>query len=239
MASNPPAACCAIGIKHEGEAKGQLQQIGDVSLTVVVEVYISHPERSTKRAILLLTNVVGHRFINAQLIADQLTANGYLVVMPDLFHGDPMPLNNCPASFDLMSCLKGPPGHLPDRVEPVVQATLKEMKSNMGCERVGAVGYCFGASAMLLMWHTPVSLTQRNYKQSKAHYPLLRLKPTQSSRPHESEDILAKTGQPYQINLFSGVEHGFAVRADIASPIIRFAKESAFLQALAWFDQYL
>lgn len=29
MASNPPAACCAIGVKHEGEAKGQFEQIGD------------------------------------------------------------------------------------------------------------------------------------------------------------------------------------------------------------------
>lgn len=123
--------------------------------------------------------------------------------MPDLFHGDPVPLNNRPASFDLMSWLKGPPGHLANRVEPVVQAILKEMKSNMGCERVGAVGYCFGvwfmsriyfattrvdryrqntlsdcssqASAMLLMWRTPVSSTQRNYKQSRARCLLLRL----------------------------------------------------------------
>lgn len=29
MASNLPAACCTIGVKHEGEAKGQFQQIGD------------------------------------------------------------------------------------------------------------------------------------------------------------------------------------------------------------------
>ena len=64
--------------------------------------------------------------------------------MPDLFHSDPVPLKNRLASFDLMNWLKGPPGHLPGRVEPVVQAILKEMKSNMGCERVGAVGYCFG-----------------------------------------------------------------------------------------------
>lgn len=29
MASNPPAACCTVGVKHEGDAKGQFQQIGD------------------------------------------------------------------------------------------------------------------------------------------------------------------------------------------------------------------
>jgi hypothetical protein len=28
MASNPPAACCTVGVKHEGEAKGQFQQVG-------------------------------------------------------------------------------------------------------------------------------------------------------------------------------------------------------------------
>ena len=116
-------------------------------LTITVEVYFSYPkDNSTKRAILLLTDVIGHRFINAQLIADQLTANGYFVVMPDLFHGDPVPLINRPEGFDLMDWLKGPPGHLPDRVEPVVKAVLQEMKSSLGCERIGAVGYCFGVS---------------------------------------------------------------------------------------------
>jgi hypothetical protein len=123
--------------------------------------------------------------------------------MPDLFHGDPVLLLNRPANFDLMAWLKGPPGHLPNRVDPVVQAILKEMKSNMGCDRVGAIGYCFGVcsrlvyalmltklttargntpsdcstqgSAMLPMWLTQVSSTQRNYKQSKARYPLLQL----------------------------------------------------------------
>lgn len=56
---------------------------------------------------------------------------------------------------------------------------------------------------------------------------------------YESEDILAKAGYPYQINLFSGVEHGFAVRGDPAQPVQRFAKESAFTQAVLWFNEYL
>jgi dienelactone hydrolase len=56
---------------------------------------------------------------------------------------------------------------------------------------------------------------------------------------HKSEEILKKTKQPWQINLFSGVEHGFAVRCDLSDPMQKFAKEQAFYQAVTWFDQFL
>lgn len=56
---------------------------------------------------------------------------------------------------------------------------------------------------------------------------------------HESEDILIKTGQPWQINLFGGVSHGFAVRADLSNKHIKWCKEQAFCQAVVWFNQYL
>ncbi|KAJ5637285.1 hypothetical protein N7490_007164 [Penicillium lividum] len=246
MASNPPATCCTVGFNHEGEAKGEFQQIGGV------ETYLSYPkDKSTKRAILLCTDVIGHRFINAQLIADQLAANGYFVAMPDLFHGDPVPLNR-PDGFELQDWLKGPPGHLPNRVEPVVQAVLKEMKYSLGCERIGGVGYCFGAKYVIRLLRPglldvsyvahpslvdseelatikgPLSISAA---ETDAIFP--------AAKRRESEDILLKTGQPYQVNLFSGVEHGFAVRGDLSNPIIKFARESAFLQSVAWFNQYL
>lgn len=60
-----------------------------------------------------------------------------------------------------------------------------------------------------------------------------------AEKRHRSEEILKKTGQPYQINLFSGVEHGFAVRGDPSVKVERFAKEQAFLQAVTWFDEHL
>jgi dienelactone hydrolase len=44
---------------------------------------------------------------------------------------------------------------------------------------------------------------------------------------------------PYQMTLFSGVEHGFAVRAELSEREVRFAKESAFFQAVRWFDEFL
>jgi dienelactone hydrolase len=107
----------------------------------LVETYLSYPEdRSTKHGVIILTDVIGHRFINSQLIADQFAANGYFVAMPDLFHGDPVKLNR-PASFKLMTWLEG---HPTERVDPVVDSVITHMRTYLGCEKVGAVGYCFG-----------------------------------------------------------------------------------------------
>jgi dienelactone hydrolase len=112
-----------------------------------VPAYITFPEsKDTSTAIIILPDVIGHEFINAQLIADQFAANGYYVVMPDLFQGDPVKLN--PAEgFDIMNWLqKGGPegkGHLPDSVDPIVEKTLAYMKEQ-GAKKIGAVGYCFG-----------------------------------------------------------------------------------------------
>ena len=113
------------------------------------EAYVATPEKAhSSTAILLCTDVIGHTFANVQLIADQYAANGYLTVVPDLFQGDPVPLNK-PAGFDLWAWLGGtsPSGqaHGLTQVDPVVAATLKYLREDKGIKRVGAVGYCFGA----------------------------------------------------------------------------------------------
>lgn len=41
-------------------------------------------------------------------IADQFAANGFFTVIPDLFSGDPVPLNR-PGDFDLWAWHRGPP----------------------------------------------------------------------------------------------------------------------------------
>jgi dienelactone hydrolase len=56
---------------------------------------------------------------------------------------------------------------------------------------------------------------------------------------HEAEGILSKTGQPYQINVYGGVQHGFAARGDMSNAHLKTSKELAFLQALNWFQYYL
>ena len=118
---------------------------------MAAETYVATPSKPHPDvALLIITDVIGHKMINAQLIADQFAENGYFTIMPDVFHGDPVPMNRS-EGFDIMKWLQGKAGggegegHLPSRVDPVVKAALKWLKEEKGVKRVGSVGYCFGA----------------------------------------------------------------------------------------------
>lgn len=254
MASHAPGNCCYTGVKHEGEATGEMRSVGEV------ETYFAYPkDKSTKKGLLLITDVIGHKFINVQLVADQFAANGYFVVMPDVFYGDPIPLNR-PGDFDIQKWLKGEMpnspkgGHLPPTVDPIIDACLVEMRTKYGCEQIAAVGYCFGAKYVVRHLRPdqgkidvgyvahPSFVQKEELEEIKGPLAIAAAETDQifpAEKRHETEVILKDVGQPYQINLYSGVQHGFAVRCDVAVQAQKYAKESAFLQALQWFDEYL
>jgi dienelactone hydrolase len=56
---------------------------------------------------------------------------------------------------------------------------------------------------------------------------------------HETEAILAKHTVPYQMVLYGDTEHGFAVKGHMSTAKARWAKEQAFNQAVAWFEEYV
>ncbi|GAA84689.1 dienelactone hydrolase family protein [Aspergillus luchuensis IFO 4308] len=214
MTSNAPSECCMAGHLHDGRA---------------ISTYIAYPpDRSTKNAILFLTDGNGHRFINAHLMADQFAARGFLVVMPDLFHGDPIPVDHGP-DFDIMGWYNQ---HLPDKVDPIVNAILGEMRTTLGCQRVGAVGYCFGGKYVC-----------RYLKAGKlnagfvAHPTMVTVEELEGVEGPLS--IAAAIVDPVFTTANRHEKHGFAVRCDPAEPRQRFAKESVFEQAVAWFDRYV
>ncbi|KAK2867903.1 hypothetical protein FQN49_003358 [Arthroderma sp. PD_2] len=247
MASNPPAECCLKGFVHEGTATGETKKIGDT------DIYFAHPKESNKnagKAVLILTDVNGIS-LNAQLIADYFAARGYLTVMPDLFRGDCLtPGTLGPGSkFDLYGWLAK---HSTDAVDPIVEATVKLLREEHGIEKIGGVGYCFGGKYVCrflkdnkidvayaghpsFISREELSAIQGPFSISAAEVDEVFTAPLR----HESEEILATVGQPYQITLYGGVSHGFAVRGDLSKPNIMFAKEQALAQALAWFHRYL
>ncbi|KAJ5537350.1 hypothetical protein N7513_010536 [Penicillium frequentans] len=236
MAPNQLSHCCITGALHEGEAKGELKDIQNVS------TYIAYPpDKSTKKAIFIITDVIGHKFINAQLIADEFAAKGYFVVMPDMFSDD--------SGFNIMDWVKN---HSPIQTEPIINTVLKEMRENLGCQRIGGVGYCFGGKYACRYLRPgqldvgyiahPTMLEGEELRGIEGPLSIaaaVRDFVFVAAKRHESEEILDKLEVPHQINLFSEVEHGFAVRCDLSKPRQKFAKEQAFNQAVAWFDHYL
>ncbi|KAK8118228.1 Hydrolase [Apiospora kogelbergensis] len=234
MASNPPAKCCTVGVKHDGEPTGTTFKVG------AYDAYLATPPAGVAAAqdtaILYLPDIISI-WQNSKLMADQFAANGYLCLIIDLFNGDPLALNR-PDDFDFM------------HVDPIVVAAVKYLREEKGVKKIGGVGYCFGAKYVarhypaisvgyfahpsfvdeeeLAGFKGPLAISAA---ETDAIFP--------AEKRHRSEEILKEGGHPYQITLYSQTEHGFTVRCDLANKQQKFAKEQAFLQAVTWFNHYL
>jgi hypothetical protein len=151
-------ACCVTGFKHEGETEGELKSIGqckslplckmhiNVSCVtywfMVDPAYFAYPKTANpKKAIILITDVFGI-VSNSQLLADDFARNGYLAVIPEILNNDAINFGDWGTSkVNLQTWLAK---HGPETVEPVVEATIKHLREELGVEKIGTVGYCFG-----------------------------------------------------------------------------------------------
>ncbi|KUI62047.1 Protein AIM2 [Cytospora mali] len=249
MASNPPGKCCTVGVKHEGEPAGSIIKVGKY------DAYVAEPKGANKHdgvALLYIPDIFGI-WQNSKLMADQFAANGYYTIIVDIFNGDPIPMP-MPESLDLMQWLSqgsdGKNPHTKDDVDPIVQLSLKWLKEQ-GFKKIGAMGYCFGAKYVARNYKNGIdvgymahpSFVDEDELASITGPLCISAAETDEIFPaekrHKSEEILQKTGVPYQITLYSGTEHGFSVRCDVSKRHQKFAKEQAFLQSISWFDEYL
>ncbi|GFF60224.1 protein AIM2 [Aspergillus udagawae] len=245
MASSISGSCCFTGFLHEGDLKGEIKQINNL------RAYIAHPEGDEKpnKAVILLSDIFGI-FPNCQLVADAFAANGYLAVLPDLFNRDQVNIGDYDAkTIDVGAWLSR---HTVDDVAPIVEATIEHLRTVLHVQKVAAAGYCFGGKYVVryltvgqldsgyithpsFVTKEELSAIQRPLSISAAEHDSIF---TMANR-HSSEETLIGTGQEFQINLFSGVSHGFAIRGDLSQPRVWFSKERAFVQAVALFNHTL
>ncbi|KAJ3546240.1 hypothetical protein NM208_g2105 [Fusarium decemcellulare] len=247
MSSLAPGRCCSLGSLHEGDPTGQ-----SITLSGQVEAYIARPTENVKSenvGVLYVPDILGI-WQNSKLMADLFAAEGYTCVVLDIFNGDPAPLNP-PEGFDIMGWLSHGTGgknpHTPEAIDPIIEKGLDYLKT-LGLNHIAAVGYCLGAKYVVRHYKHGIECGFVAHPSFVEQDELAAISGPLSiaaaekddifttEKRHESEEILAKTGQRYQINLFSGVEHGFAVRGDPSVQVQRYAKEQAFLQAVSWFD---
>ena len=74
-------------------------------------------------------------------LADSIASNGYLVLVPDLFAGDPVSVEEQEAGLNLTEWISL---HPQSAIEAVINTTIQYARNELGIEKLGGVGYCFG-----------------------------------------------------------------------------------------------
>ncbi|KAI1418655.1 alpha/beta-hydrolase [Hypoxylon sp. FL1857] len=153
--------------------KGELRKLGGV------DVYLTKPESyptNPSKLLFLLSSGTGIKSTNNQIQADKFADEGFVVVMPDLFEGNPAPNSNSPVpdseiqgtsfldkiklkaaelakSFVIDEWLAR---HTEEKVMPILEKVIEACKGEFA-DAVGngggiyAVGYCFGGRYILLL----------------------------------------------------------------------------------------
>lgn len=197
-----------------------------------------------------MTDVFGHRFANAQLLADEYTRKGYFVVIPDILNGDACPEPGAaPPGFSLQEHWM--PKHTPEVTYPIVEKALAGIIAKYSPKYIVATGFCFGAKyAIRLLGDKKVHVAGVFHPsfvtidEIKAIKGPLFIGGAEIDQVY-TEELRAKTEAAlkeikatYFTTLFSGVSHGFAVRGDLSDPNNKWAKEQAFKNCLAFFERF-
>ncbi|KAH9941263.1 dienelactone hydrolase endo-1,3,1,4-beta-D-glucanase [Epithele typhae] len=251
--SGPMCDDCFIGVRHEGEPEGKIDQISGV------ECYVGTPagDHDKAKVVLFLSDVFGIPLVNNKLLVDDFARNGYRAVMPDLFQGEALPENFMslpPGSFDREGWVGR---HGPESWTSALDGVVAALKAE-GVTWIATTGYCFGAPPA---WHlalkgdaqvTVVSHPSRlrnpedleEYAQ-KAKAPLLiNSCEEDSSFPAEAQakaDEILGNGRfapGYERTYWPGCKHGFAVRGDMSKPQVKAGKEGSFEATVKFLNKY-
>ncbi|KAF2117950.1 dienelactone hydrolase family-domain-containing protein [Lophiotrema nucula] len=234
-------------VLNDGTPAGELL---NVSGTQIYQSYPALYSKNSTPAVLFVTDIYGLPLLQNKLLADSIAKAGYLVVLPDLFKGDAIPVQTPEGGLNLTAWRLR---HSTDEIDSIIASTIKYIQTDLGAKKIGGVGYCFGGK------YVPRFLAEGKGLDAGfiAHPSGLETAEIQAiAHPitiaageldtafnvtgrHAAESILQTKNATYQLNLYSGAPHGFAVRPDLSVPRQKYAKETAFFQAVRWFDAWL
>lgn len=245
LAGLPGDCCIKTKFKHTGPGAGKIITIAGI------QTYISEPKetKGPKKIIFFLSDVFGPFLPHNEYIQDYFAQQGYTVLGPDYFFGDYMQNHTEP---DFLGRRDAWFAQLLKKARAAMPEWLNTIREMYGPHALYcSAGYCFGASFTLdqaakdgivaaAIAH-PSFLNEDHFKnitkpvflslaESDLMFPL-------SSR-RRAEDILFANKATYHVQLFSGVEHGFAVRGDPEIENDRWAMEESARGIVNWLNRF-
>ncbi|KAI0658272.1 alpha/beta-hydrolase [Cubamyces menziesii] len=242
--AGPPGECCTKTVQHVGDPRGTIERIAGV------ETYIASPPSGTTedKIILFFADIFGPLYVNSQLLMDYWADNGYLVLGIDYLERESYADHVNKEGFDMLGWIQLKRVRAAELLPPWVEGIRARYGVN---KKYFCVGYCFAAP--FVMEHIkkdwivagafahPAYLDEDHFRGVRK--PLLMacaeidITFPRSAR-RRVEDILVEEKAQYYIQVFSAVEHGFAVRGDPSIPIQRWAKEECARGILNWFNHW-
>lgn len=242
MTSLPPSECCAKVAYQQGTPSGHIEIISTLKCYVS-----SNYTTNSDKYLLIFTDVFGIELLNNKLLGDHFAQQlGYPVIIPDILFDDPL----SEGSTDFQRFFAN---HPVDKTKKCVFNFLSSFKDTFPHAKfIAGIGYCFGAKYLchhltesgiidVGAFAHPSYIEEDEFSMIKK--PLLISAAendpvfTRESRV-KSEEILKCLNIPYQIDLFGGVYHGFAVRGDLSKKQVKYASEKAFSDAVYWFKYH-
>lgn len=250
--AKPSGACCLEGNTHSGDPRGSFVTIADV------ETYIAKPpEGKANGHILLYFPDVWGMFTNGLLVMDGFADAGYLVLGLDYFRGDPVWKHRkhrldkeTEPGFDYEAWKKKHTNFANEAVPKWVSAVREAY--GKADTKYACVGYCFGApyvcdelaSSLCTVgaFAHPAFLKEHHFRNLQK--PLF-LSCAEVDHTFDTEsrnkavDIMIEGKKQYHLQLFSGVQHGFALRGNMDDRYERWVKEQSSKCIVDWFDMWL
>lgn len=176
-------------------------------------------------------------FTNAQLVMDSFADAGYLVLGLDYFKNDPVFLHRLSPKeskpdFDF-EAWKNKYAAFAEKKVPEWTKEVKQMYGKPNT-KYACVGYCFGApyvcnsladgTCQVGGFAHPAFLKDHHFRNLKAplHLSCAEIDHTFGTESrNKAVDMMIEDGKEYGLQLFHGVEHGFALRANLDNPYER------------------
>lgn len=231
--SNSLHPCCLKTNFHEGTPTGSH------SNSYGLDTYqVGAPN---KNVIVIFTDIFGNHYNNVLLIADEIASHGYHVLIPDILQGQTIEQSSGP--------VKWLEDHTLEDTDKICDDFLRAVRTNLKPAFLGTIGYCFGARFCVrqlakgrladaaAVAHPSLTLPEEYKAISK---PLLLSLADDDEyftidQRYELEKDYAGKNVRYQVDLFSGTQHGFASRGDTKDPVVKYAMSKTIIDQVLWF----
>lgn len=231
--------CFQVDVVAEGSPVGEIETFLNFS------AYVSGPKSSTT-AVLVLTDIFGLQLNNNLLTADFFASQGYYTMMPDLFHGDCVPVEKFP-TLDRTAWFGS---HGFDQTFSIVESSV-EILRKAGYSKVVVVGFCYGAYGVVRLLKESLvdagaiahasGISAKDAEFIQRPLIIINAENDQAFGLKEQTDFVAtlqKRKVPHSSHLYWGTDHGFMVRGDYSVAHLKYARDSGLGNIISFFSCY-